>query len=110
MYSQVVHIDLEPSLGDHVGEDVIHECLKGWRGITEAKEHYGGFVESERGDECSLPLVFLPDANIVVAPPDIKLGEQRRVFHIIDQFWDEGKRVSVANGVGIKIPIVLARS
>ena len=66
MYPQVVHVDLEPSLGDHVGEDVVHECLEGRRGIAEAKEHHGGFVESKRGDECCLPLVFLPDVNVVV--------------------------------------------
>ena len=84
MYPQVVHVDLEPSLSNHVGEDVIHECLKGWRGIAEAKEHHGGFVESERSDECCLPLVFLPDTNVVIAPSDIKLGKQCGVFHIVD--------------------------
>ena len=84
MYSQVIHVDLEPALGNHVGEDVIHERLKGRRGIAKAKEHYGGFIESKRGDECSLPLVFLPDMNVVIAPSDIKLSEQCGVFHIID--------------------------
>ena len=84
MYPQVIHIDLEPSLGDHVGEDVIHERLKGRRGIAETKEHYGGLVESERGDECSFPLVFLPDTNVVIAPPNVKFGEQCRVLHVID--------------------------
>ena len=84
MYPQVVHVDLEPSLSDHVGEDMVHECLKGRRGITEAKEHYGGFIESERGDERCLPLVFLSNTNVVITPSDIKLGEQRGVFHIID--------------------------
>ena len=84
MYPQVVHVDLEPSLGDHVGEDVVHERLKGRRGIAEAKEHYGRFIESERSDECCFPLVFLPDTNVVIAPSDVKLGEQCRVFHIVD--------------------------
>ena len=84
MYPQVVHVDLESSLSDHVGEDVIHECLKGRRGIAEAREHHGGFIKSERGDECRFPLVFLPDTNVVIAPSDIELGEQCRVFHIIN--------------------------
>ena len=75
MDPQVVHVNLEPSLGDHVGEDVIHECLKSWRGIAEAEEHHGGFVESKRGDERCFPLVFLPDTNVVIPPPDIELGE-----------------------------------
>ena len=84
MYPQIVHVDLEPSLSDHVGKDMIHEHLKGQRGITEAKEHDGGFEETERGDKCCFPLIFLPDANVVIATSNIKLGEQCRVFHIID--------------------------
>ena len=110
MYPQVVHIDLEPSLGNHVSEDVIHEHLKSWRSITEAKEHYGGFKEAKRGNECCFPLVFLLDAKVVVAPMNIKLGEQCRVLHIIDQLRDEGERISIVNGVGVKISIILARS
>ena len=65
MYPQVVHIDLESSLGDHVSEDVIHERLKSWRSITEAEEHYGGFKEAERSDECRFPLVFFPNSMLL---------------------------------------------
>ena len=109
MYPQIVHIDLEPLFSDHVSKDMIHERLKGRRGITETKEHYGGFEETERGDECCFPLVFLLDANVVIAPSNIKFGEQCRVFHVIDQLRDEGERIAVANSVGVKISIVLAR-
>ena len=84
VYPQVVHINFEPSLSDHVSKDMIHEHLKGQRGITEAKEHDSGFEETERGDKCCFPLIFLLDANVVIAPSNIKLGEQCRVFHIID--------------------------
>ena len=110
MYPRVVHIDLEPSLSDHVSEDMIHECLKSRRGIAETKEHYGGFKEAERSDECCFPLVFLPNANVVIAPSNIKFGEQCGVLHIIDQLRDEGKRIPIANSVGIEISIILARS
>ena len=110
MDPQVVHVDLEPVFGDHVSEDMIHECLKSQRGITEAKEHYSGFKEAERSDECCFPLVFLPNANIVITPLNIKLREQCEVLHIVDQLWDEGKRISIANGMGIEIPIILAWS
>ena len=75
MYPQVIHIDLEPSLGDHISEDVIHEHLKSRRGITEAKEHYGGFKEAERSDECRCPLVFFSNANVVIASSNIELSE-----------------------------------
>ena len=110
MYPQVVHIHLEPSLGDHVCEDMIHECLKSQRSITEAKEHYSGFKEAERSDECCFPLVFLLNANVVITPLNIKLGEQCGVLHIVDQLWDEGERIPVVNGVGIEISIILAWS
>ena len=110
MYPQVVHIDLEPLFGDHVSEDMIHERLKSQRSITEPKEHYGGFKEAERSDECHFPLVFLPNVNVVIAPSDIKLGEQCRVLHIVDQLRDEGKRIPIVNGVGIEISIILAQS
>ena len=88
MYPQVVHIDLEPSLGNHVSKDMIHKHLKSWRSVTEAKEHYGGFKEAKRSDECHFPLVFLPNANVVITPLNIKLCEQRGVLHIVDQFWN----------------------
>ena len=110
MYPQVVHIDLEPSLGNHVSEDMIHEHLKSWRGVTETKEHYSGFKEAERSNECRFPLVFLLNANVVIAPSNIKLGEQCGVLHIIDQLRDEGERIPVVNGVGIEIAIILAWS
>ena len=110
MYPQVVHVDLEPSLSDHVSKDMIHECLKSQRSVTEAKEHYGGFKEAERSDECRFPLVFLPNADVVITSLNIKLCEQCGVLHIINQFWDEGERIPVENGVGIEISIILAWS
>ena len=75
MYPQVVHIDLEPSFGDHISENVIHKRLKGRRGVAEPKEHHSGCKEAERSDERCFPLVFLPDANVVITPLNIKLGE-----------------------------------
>ena len=110
MYPQVVHIDLEPSLGNHVCENMIHERLKSQRSITETKEHYGGFEEAERSDECCFPLVFLSNVNVVISPLNVKLHEQCGVLHIVDQLWDEGERISIANGVGIEILIILAWS
>ena len=110
MYPQVVHIDLEPSLRDHVCKDMIHECLKSQRSVTKAKEHHGGFKQAERSDECRFPLVFLPNMNVVIIPSNIKLCEQSGVLHIVDQFRDEGERISIVNGMGIEISIILAGS
>ena len=89
MDTEVIHIDFKPMFCYHIGENVVHECLEcGW-GIAKPKKHYGGFKESKGGDECSLPLVCLSNSNVVVPPADVKLGEQGRVFHVIDEFRNE---------------------
>ena len=110
VYSQIIHIDLEPSFGDHIGKNVVHECLKGRRGVAESKKHYSGFKETKRGDERCFPLIFLSDANVVITPSNIEFGEQCGVLHIIDQLRDEGERIPVADSVGVEISIILARS
>ena len=110
MDPQVVHVNFEPMFGNHVSKNMIHERLKSRRSIAEAKEHYSGFKEAKRSDEHRFPLVFLPDANVVIAPSHIKLGEQYRVLHIINQLRDEGERILIADGVGVEILIVLAWS
>ena len=43
-----------------------------------------------RGDEGSLPLIQFLDANIVVSPSNIELGEVGRVLHVVYKFRDEG--------------------
>ena len=43
-----------------------------------------------RGDEGSLPLIQFLDANIVVSPSNVKLGEIGRVLHVVYKFRDEG--------------------
>ena len=39
MNAKVIHIDLQLAFNDHIGEDVIHKCLKGGWSIAETKEH-----------------------------------------------------------------------
>ena len=75
MDPQVIHVDLEPVFGNHVSEDMIHECLKGWWGITEAKEHNSRFEKAKRSDECHFPLVFFPNVDVIIAPLNVKLSE-----------------------------------
>ena len=36
---KVIHIDDEPSFGNHVSEGVIHKSLESGRGIAKSKEH-----------------------------------------------------------------------
>ena len=40
---EVVHVNDKPSFSDHVTERIVHESLKGGRGVGESKEHDSGF-------------------------------------------------------------------
>ena len=40
---EVVHVDDEPSFGDHVSEGVVHELLESSGRVGESKEHDCGF-------------------------------------------------------------------
>ena len=63
---------------------MVHEGLEHRRSIAEAKKHDCGFIEAEGSDECSLPLILLLDANVVVSPSDVKLHEKSGILHVID--------------------------
>ena len=39
MDTQIIHIDLEPLVRDHVNEDVVHKCLKSQWGIAKTKKN-----------------------------------------------------------------------
>ena len=88
---------------------MIHKRLESGWSIAESKKHNGGFKEPKRSDERSFPLVFFANANVVESPSDIKLGKDRGVLHIVDQFRNKGQGVHVADSVGVQVPIVLER-
>ena len=107
MEVKVIHVNFEPSFCDHVCEDMIHEGLKSWWSVAKTKEHDGGFIEAKGGDERCLPLILFFDANVVVTPTDIELGEQGRLLHVINQLRSKGKGISVANSVTIEVAVIL---
>ena len=72
---EVIHIDNEPSFGDHVAEGVVHKALEGGGGIGEAEEHDGGFKESLVSDEGRLPLMTVLDSYVVIPPSYVELSE-----------------------------------
>ena len=88
--SHIIHINLKPFLRDHIGADVIHECLESGRCIAEAEEHDGWFEQSQRGYESSFPLVLLSEVDIVISPTYVKLSEDGGVLHVVDEFRDQG--------------------
>ena len=72
---EVIHIDDEPSFGNHVAEGVVHKSLKDSGGVGEAEEHYGWFEESLVGDKGRFQLVTVFDSHIVVSPSNVELRE-----------------------------------
>ena len=100
-YEEVIHVDDEPSLSNYVSEGVIHEALKSSRRVVETKEHNGRFEQSFVGDEGCLPLMSILDADIVVSPLDVKLGEVFYILEFIDEVRDEGEGVGISDGMFI---------
>ena len=53
-------------------------------------------------------MVTISDANIVVPPSNVELGEDPGVFYLVNEVLNKGKGVSIFDGVVIDISIVLA--
>ena len=106
--AEVIHVDFQPFLSQHVSKDVIHECLKRGGSIAESEEHDSGFEESHGSNESGLPLILLPDVNVVISPMNVELGEQGGLLHVINEFQDEGEWVGISDSVGVQVVIILA--
>ena len=107
---EVIHIDNEPSFGNHVSERVIHKSLEGGRGVAKSKEHDSWFEEPLVSDKGSLPLVSLLDPNIVISRPDIHFGEDRCSFELVDEVGDQGKGIGILDGMLVQVAVVLTRA
>ena len=106
---EVIHVDDEPSLNDHILEWVVHEPLEGSGGVTEAEEHDCWFKQFFVGDEDRFPLVSILNMNVVVPPSDVKFGKDLGIFNLVDEVLDEGERICVLDGMTVYILVVLAR-
>ena len=63
---------------------MVHECLECQRSIAETEEHDCGFIEAKGGDKRCLPLVFFSNADVIITPSHIELGEKGGIFHVIN--------------------------
>ncbi|GLB41131.1 putative retrotransposable element tf2 155 kda protein type 1-like [Lyophyllum shimeji] len=95
----VIEVHTNDSLHYEVTEDVVHHRLEGGRTVCESEEHDQRFEESVIRSERGLLLISLLDADIVVAPPDLQLGEVSRTTEVVDELGDEGKRF-IERGLG----------
>jgi hypothetical protein len=57
--------------------------------------------------EGGLPLIALSDADIIVSPSYIKLGEVSRALELMDEIVDEGEGVPIFSRDGVECSIVL---
>ena len=62
------------------------------------------------GDEGGLPLVAIPDSDIVISPLHIKLGKDLGILKFVDEVRDQGKGVCILNGVAVEILVILTGS
>ena len=108
--TDVVHINFQPLFSYHVGEDMVHKGVKCRWHIAKPKEHHHWFKKSLGGDEGSFPLVFFTNADVIIAPSDVKLHEEGGILHVVDEFRDKWQGIRIPDGVGIKISLVLART
>ena len=72
---EIVHVDDEPSLGNHIAEGVVHETLEGGGGVGEPEEHHCRFEQSLVSNNGRFPLVTVFDSYVVVSPSDVELRE-----------------------------------
>ena len=72
---EIIHVDNEPSFGNHIAKGVIHETLEGGGGVGKSEEHHCAFEKSFMGNEGCFPFVTVLDSYIVVPPPDVELSE-----------------------------------
>ena len=77
--SYIVHVNANGSTKEFVlsydgAKDVIHHCLEGSWGVSEAEEHDSWFIEAVACFEGSFVFVTLLDADIVIPPANIQFS------------------------------------
>ena len=87
--ANVVHINFQPFFHYHIGEDVVHKGLEYRWYIAKPEEHHCWFKKFQGGDKSGFPLVFFINADVVIAPSDVKFCEEGDILHVVDEFEDE---------------------
>jgi hypothetical protein len=71
----VVQIDCDFAFSNQICKYGVHQRLESGGRVGEPKEHNAWLEETLVGDEGCLPFIAFFDSDIVVAPTNIKLGE-----------------------------------
>jgi hypothetical protein len=103
----IIHIDNDVSGSNFFPEDRVHYCLESGRGIGEAEKHDQRFEKSSVGFECGFSFISFFHSDIVVSPPDVKLGKPLFSNELTDKFLNKRKGIVIAYGVVIEYAVVL---
>ena len=103
----VIHIDNDVSGSNLFPENGVHHCLKGGRGISEAKEHDQWFEKSPIGFERSFPFIAFFHLDVVIFPLDIEFGKPLFPNKLTDEFLNKRKRIVIAYSVVVEYVVVL---
>jgi len=106
----VVKIDHKVACVNEVGKDVVHERLECSGGVTEAKGHDKGFEESEGAFESGFPFVAFANADVVIAPTDVKLSKVAGALEFIYEVRNEWQGRGVFDSDIIEGAVVLDRA
>ena len=106
----VVHVDRQPSLSQLFYEDFIHHHLEGRGGVGKLEEHDIWFELSFVGYKGRLPLVSIFDADVVIPPSYVELGEDSGAFDPCYEFQNQWERVSILYHPFVDLSVVLYQS
>src|SRR5947208_11430070 len=87
-------------------QDMIDESLECARGITHPEKHDFWFEKSSAGFKRSLPLVFLSNANIVIAPANVKFAVYLHALEIFYTLGQTGERGDVSSSYFVQWSVV----
>jgi len=71
----IIEIDYKVTCINEVSKDVVHERLECSGGVAEAEGYDQGFEESEGAFESGFPFIAFANADVIIAPMDVKLGK-----------------------------------
>jgi len=91
----IIHVYRNDAVSYNVSENLVHHSLKSGRAVHQTEVHYQQLEQALIGAECRLPLIAFMNANIVVAPANVKLCEDLGTFESMDEVVNEWEGVSV---------------
>jgi hypothetical protein len=64
------------------------------------------FKQSHVGFECCFVFITFSNSDVVISGSHVHFRKESGISYFIHQFLDEGKRIAIGDGEGIKLPVV----